>query len=249
MTIFGTIVAPHPRDSLTAPPAVYPCALHRDLCYRPLSQDDIAHPIFPLHCHPNVFLVAQIPGLRPDDHRLIAWIDPRNPKGWICLLDIVSYERILLASLEFLRTQVIPRAKESFPVLDEQYMLTLTFLCMCHRKWLNNLETILESQDRDRIGEIITALTQDGDVVAATKEYARQLELGRATLVDASIKYTPLFQSKLKGETIHQVMTLPLRWRAEVTQTSKGLASALLGTRSAGSTSLLARWISMADSE
>jgi hypothetical protein len=237
------------RDALTAPPSVPACALHRDLCYRALSPADIAHPVFPLHCHPHAFLAAQIPGLRADDHRMLAWVDPRNPKGWISLLDLVGYERTLLKSLEFLRTQVIPHAKESFPVLDEQYMLTLTFLCMCHRKWLNNLETILESRDRERIGDVVVALTKDGDVAPATREYARQLDLGRAALVDASIKYSPLFQAKLRGETIHQVMLLPLQWRAHMAQALKGLAAALVGAQAAKSKSLLVKWISTVDEE
>jgi hypothetical protein len=230
------------------PSVSYSCPTQRTLCYRPLSDSDLSSPVFPLHLHPHQFLCAQVPGLTPADHYLVQWINPRNPKAGISLLDIVGYERQLLTSLEFLLTEVIPRAKETFPILDDQYVQSLTFLWGCHRKWLNRLDEVLQTRNRASMDDVVKALIEIAELSSAEQDYAEQLDAIKPALVEASMRYSPAFAVKLGGLTIHQAMLAPLRWRGYVARSSKGLASALVGKKgpSPSPKSMLAVWITTA---
>jgi hypothetical protein len=234
-----------PNDGQLILPKAYACVTEQELCYREFSADDFSNPPFPLILHPFSFLAVQIPAIRPTEQHLLNWIDPSNSRIGHYLLDLLSYERLFLSRLEVLRTQVIPRAKESFPVLDNEFMISLTFLCMVHRKWLNELENTLQSGDRGRVGEVVLALGQLTEIKGAEKDYARHAGALTTVIAEASLKYSSLFTAKLGNETILQVAGAPSRWKRHVAVIAKGLLAALEGNASVAKTARapLAAWL------
>jgi hypothetical protein len=203
------------------------CPTERNLRYRPFSEGELSAPPIPLHMHPFRFLAAQIPGIRPTEQSLINWIDPANPRAGLFILDILSYERLFLTSMEVLRTQFVPRAKENFPVLDNEFVISLTFLCMVHRKWLNEFEEILTSGDRTRISDAIMAFGQVSEIARGEKDFTRQTVALASVLSDASLRYSPVFAPKLADETIMQVVSAPRRWWRYMGIIASGLLSVL----------------------
>jgi hypothetical protein len=117
---------------------------------------------------------------------MLSWIDPGNPRPGICLLEVLAYERLALNSLEVLRNQVIPSAN-GFPVLNGQFMIALTYLCGCHRKWLNGLEEILKTGNRSRIGDFIMAFGEVSEVCQAERAFRKQATAIALIIVKASI--------------------------------------------------------------
>jgi hypothetical protein len=106
-------------------------------------------------------------------------------------------------------------------------MLALTFLCMCHRKWLNGLETILRSRDRARLGDVILAFGDVSEIKRAERDYAKQAAAVAGVIAEASVKYSPQFAGKLGNETIQQAVTAPARWAPFMAGAAKGLLAAL----------------------
>jgi hypothetical protein len=195
------------------------CPTERDLCYRP------SNPSLPLNLLPFQFLAAQIPGLRPQDHNFLSWIDRQNPRPGLVLLDIVASQRLFLNSLEILRNQIIPRAKD-FPILNGQFMLALTFLSMCHRKWLNAIEIEMKERETTDFGGVILAFGEVSEIQGAEREYEKQLAAVAAVVREASLKYSQLFVKKLRGETIAQAVAGPGKWMAKMTEAARRMLAA-----------------------
>jgi hypothetical protein len=176
--------------------------------------------------HPYRFLLAQIPGIRPDETYLIQWIDGASPRVGLCILDVLSFERQFLADLESLRTKMIPVASKLFPLLDGVYTDNLTVLCALHRKFLQSIEEILRKpSSRQGLVEFIKVFTQVSEIVKVERDYRKDLEAVRPA--EVSLRFSQQFEDMLKGETLSQRMASTARWFPYMAKTGRVIQSAL----------------------
>jgi hypothetical protein len=154
------------------------------------------------------------------------WIDDASPRVGLCIIDVLSFERLFLADLENLRTKMIPVAIKGFPLLDDAYTVSLTVLCALHRKFLQSIEAILhQPPSRHGLVEFIKVFTQVSEIVKAERDYRRDLETIKP--VEVSLKFTQQFEDMLRGETLSQRMASTARWFPYMAKTGRILQSAL----------------------
>ncbi|KAH0794052.1 FYVE zinc finger family protein [Histomonas meleagridis] len=193
-----------------------------DLCLSNIQ----GQPPFPLFFSSTKFVAAQIPGINANETILVD-LAASNPKPANCILSIIAYERKFVKSIEFLRTQILPKVKNSqYQELDGDYMLKLTVLCMNHKKLLVALDKVL-SNPKDIILNFINVLVDQPNLVSAHAEYYRRFLQDEAIAADFSTQYSEEFSSSIGGKTIIQLMKSSNQWIEFINKTSLELASNL----------------------
>jgi hypothetical protein len=197
-----------------------------ELCFKPLSADDIAHPVFPLFVHPYKFWCAQIPGLQPSEAPVFDIVDPENPRFGLYAIDLISFERQFLQRFDVVVNQIFPLMADA-PSYNQDFAQTASLLSCSHRNYLKGLLNATQAGP-DFTAKFIAALLNAANIAKKTHaEYDKLLETADGFLKELSFRFFTQFSTKLGGQTISQVMQSPASWGVYLSKFAMGLVTVL----------------------
>lgn len=207
------------------------CQIQADLCFKPLKEEDAAAMGINLYFNPYKFICAQIPGVGLDETFVFNGVNEANADLRLRIIGIVSYLRESLARVRYLQNNVMGEAKELYPNFYKDYYPKLANLEAGFAKHYQAVEEAIQKSGEDEfVGAFIHSFAS-GELVAVIKSYLKEWgRLKKSGAIEVSHELSERHTENLSGETIFQVMSLPVQWCKQIHEMAKNLAKLIVKT-------------------